>query len=272
LWAAVTESLATRISERPRPQDFAAVGRELRESIVFSYLYLSDGQRIFTPSYEHAELKWADLPDSEFRAMFADSQLSTQISANGSAKDGTLHEIEFVRQYPASPWSSAKRTLLCGVGWALADGVIANGVLCLEHGAPVLSLNHGRVPLFEALTLGGERNYGFGRVMSISIPELLQNPLLQLWPVEPGIRARLDSPLLGHAPYDPDLAFKGDVEMIAAREYRVGFRESYRGPGASISNAGYFFVPGTVLPMEALDASFDAFGRITVYPESSSEK
>ena len=95
LWAAVTESLATRIFERPRPQDFAAIGSRLKESLAFSYFYLSDGQRIFAPSYEQGELKWAELSDPEFRASFADSRLSTQIGSSGSTKEPPQNKFYF---------------------------------------------------------------------------------------------------------------------------------------------------------------------------------
>jgi hypothetical protein len=55
LWGAVTSSLTERMYKFPRSDNFVSVGTELRKSVVFSYFYLSDGERIFVPSYDCRE-------------------------------------------------------------------------------------------------------------------------------------------------------------------------------------------------------------------------
>lgn len=264
LWAAITASLTERIFDSPRPQDFADVGRALRDSAAFSYFYLSDGERIFTPSYGSDELKWGNLQHSDFHAIFLDSRMSTRIGESGAAEDGSLHEIEFIRHRIGSPSTGAKSPLLCGVTWLRQESNVAGMSFEAEQGLPVLSGDKSKAPLLAGLILGGERNYGFGRVRPIRISESLAKQLGELWPAEPLATFPLTSPLLAHARYVPDLLFKGNVEIVASREYPQASGKSYQSPGADVSSAGHFFAPGTVIAEDSLKASFDSFGRIAV--------
>ncbi len=264
LWAAITASLTERMFDSPRPQDFALVGGALRDCAAFSYFYLSDGERIYTPSYDTGELKWGDLQHSDFRAMFLDSRMSTQIAESGAAEDGSLHEIEFIRHRIGSPLTGARSPLLCGVTWILQGSSIAGMPLELDQALPTLLCGKSTLSLMAELILGGERNYGFGRVRSIAVSEPLAKQLEMLSPVEPATRFVLNGPLLAHSRYVTDFLFKGDVEILVGREYRQTSGKSYESPGADVSTAGHFFAPGTVISGDSLKASFDSFGRITL--------
>lgn len=264
LWGAVTASLAERMFDSPRPENFAAVGGDLRRSAIFSYFYLSDGEQIFVPSYETGELSWAGLSDSEFRARFIESRMSTQISKNGAAQDGSLHEIEFVRHRVGSPATGTKPTLLCGVVWVARDGKIADERLEIEGASPVRLVGKSRLPLFADLTVGGERNYGFGRVRCVRTPDNLGKKLEAIWPAEFS-RFGLKGPLLGHSTFSENLSFKGLVEIVASREYPQHGKTSYELPGRNVLSSGYFFAPGTVVVTSA-NASLDPIGRIVLKP------
>jgi hypothetical protein len=264
LWAALTASLAERMFDSPRPQDFAAVGDDLRDSAAFSYFYLSDGERIFTPSYGGGELNWGNLQGSDVRATFLDSRVSTQIGENGAAQEGSLHEIEFIRHHIGSPMTGATTSLLCGVIWMLQGRTVAAAPLQMEDELPLLYLGKSKLPLLAGFTLGGERNYGFGRVHRMPISQALARQLEELWPNEPSVPFLLKGPLLGHSRFAPDIPFKGSVEIVASREYPQAGGKSYESPGSSISSSGYFFAPGTVIGGGPIEGSFDSFGRIVI--------
>jgi hypothetical protein len=255
LWGAVTASLFERLIEFLQPAHFAIVGDNLRSSIVFSYFYLADGERIFVPSYEDGELKWGGRNVSDFRSTFLYSRMSTQIAANGAAQDGSLHEIEFIRPCFGSPMTGTRPSLLCGNIWVLRGSTVVNASLQIEGEWPVLFRGKSNLPLLTGLTLRGERNYGFGRVRCTPISETLAKQLEALWPAEFS-RFSLKGALLGHSPFAPNMPFKGAVEIVASREYPWHGKKSYELSGLRVSSSGYFFTPGTVIATN-VEASLD---------------
>jgi hypothetical protein len=188
--------------------------------------------------------------------------MSTQIAENGAAQDGTLHEIEFIRPRVGSPTTTTKPTLLCGVVWVAQNGTVADARLEVEDAAPIL-LGKSRLPLLVELTVGGERNYGFGRVRCIPISKKLERQLEVLWPQEFS-RFPLKGLLLGHSAFSQNISFKGAVEIVASREYPRNGKNSYELPGKIVSSAGYFFTPGTVVDSTNMSASLDPIGRVVL--------
>jgi hypothetical protein len=262
-WGAITASLVPRLYDAPTPADFTAIGDDVRKCLGFSYFYLSDGHRIFTPSYESGGLEWAGLPDAEFRSAILDSRLSTEISETGAAEDGGLHEIEFIRHRIGSPAVGSGSVFLCGVAWLHADGALASKSLTVEGGRLRLLAGERGLDLLEGLIVGGERNYGFGRIRFSHLPDHLKQKLEQMWPPEPDTPFILNRPLLGHAEYRLDVPFRGQVEIIASREYPTGRNRAYEGPGAQVSTRGHYFAPGTYLSTKC-QATYDRFGQLSL--------
>jgi hypothetical protein len=262
-WGAITASLVPRLYDAPTPADFTAIGDDVRKCLGFSYFYLSDGHRIFTPSYESGGLEWAGLPDAEFRSAILDSRLSTEISETGAAEDGGLHEIEFIRHRIGSPAVGSGSVFLCGVAWLHADGAIASKSLTVEGGRLHHSAGERGLDVLECLIVGGERNYGFGRIRSIHLSDHLKQNLEQMWRAEPDTPFIPNRPLLGHAEYRPDVPFRGQVEIIASREYPTGRNRAYEAPGAVISTRGHYFTPGTCLSTKC-QATYDRFGQLSL--------
>lgn len=269
VWGAVTASLTPRLFDTPRPADFAVVGDCLKRGVRFSYFYLSDGVKVYSPSFRDGDLTWSDLSDSEFRTMFADSRLSTQLGTDGTAEDGGLHEIEYIRRRIGSPESGVKPVYLCGVLWFDDSCEIAGRSLLVSGGDLFL---HARDPheaelhLLEGLVVGGERNYGFGRIGTgtTAMPDSTRLMLEEWWPADPEMAWPISRPLLSHMGYDANLAFRGDLEIIASREYPAQMQQSYAAPGRAIVNSGYYFAPGTWLPEGQHRASLDEFGRLSL--------
>jgi hypothetical protein len=251
-----------RLYDAPTPTDFAAIGDDVRKCLAFSYFYLSDGQRIFTPSYKSGSLEWAGLTDTKFRSRFLDSRLSTEIGETGAAEDGGLHEIEFIRHRIGSPAVGTGRVFLCGAAWLKTDGTIAGASLLMKDGLLRLRTREADVDLLDGLTVGGERNDGFGRIQLSDPPNCVKSKLEEIWPSEPVTPMPLNGPLLGHTQYRQDVLFQGQVEIIASREYPVHRTQSFEAPGSLISMHGHFFTPGTVLRNAHCRVTFDSIGQV----------
>lgn len=261
LWGAVTANVTKEVFPTPNAGNFREVGQSIREQIVFSYFYLSDGKRVFTPDYSENGLQWGELPDRSFRAQFIGSQISTAIAERGGAEDATLHEIEFIRHGIGIFEGRHRQVLLIGYAWINEKAGIAEHAVELRDGSAFLN----GADIFQHLVVGGERNYGFGRLCRINMPADCLTILMNLWPDDPNAEIILqeDTCVLSHAPYRNDLMFKGEIEIIAGRGYpRERAGAPYQGAGLEISSAGYFFAPGTHISANEQPMCIDSFGRL----------
>jgi len=259
LWGAVTATVTPWLYPTPRAGNFRDVGASIREQMVFSYFYLSDGQQLFTPDYGENGLQWGELEDRTFRSQFIGSQVSSAIGEVGGAEQTSLHEIEFIRNYVGSPGKASRKVLLSGAVWVRKDASIAQSALTVRDGSVFLN----EVDVFQEIVVGGERNYGFGRLRRIPIPRQLEAILINLWPDNPGEVYKDEYFCLpAHVSYRKDLIFKGEIEMLAGREYPHNIDGSgFHGAGKSITNAGYFFAPGTRLYGNRMVIRMDPVGR-----------
>ncbi len=263
-WGAITASLTPRLFPSPRPVDFEQVGQELKRAFRFSYFYFSDGSEVYFPSFELGDLQWGKLSDSDFRANFAASRLSTRIGFDGTSEDAALHEIEYVRRQNGNFDGVIRPTLLCGVFWLRSDSEIAGYQIEASTTDFILRRN-GRGPanLLDDITVGGKRNYGFGRIRSAKLAHAIREDLEKAWPRDPESPIPVGRRLLGHMPYDPGILFRGAIEVVASREYPSGGSRSYFRPGHALANAGHFFTPGTVVSILGA-IRLDEFGRTQV--------
>lgn len=262
-WGAITAALTPRLFPSARPADFERVGKDLKRAVRFSYFYLSDGSEVFFPSFETGELRWGTLSDSDFRANFAESRLSTKIGSDGTSEDAALHEIEYVRHRTGNFEGVIRRTLLCGVFWLGCDSKICERQITASGSDLTLRPDgNGKQPvdLLDNLALGGERNYGFGRIRPATLASSIREELEKAWPEDPESPMTAGRPLLGHMQYGPEILFRGAIEVVASREYPSGGARSYVRPGRALANAGHFFAPGTVVSMPGT-IRFDEFGR-----------
>lgn len=254
LWGAVTASMTSRLHAHPTASNYREIGESIRKQIVFSYFYLSDGAQLFVPDYTEWGLLWGDLTDRAFRAQFIGSRGSTAIGETGGAQTASLHEIEFVRHRIGTPGASSRKVLLAGVAWIHEDARIDGEVLHLED-----------ILRQADLVLGGEHNYGFGRLRWVPNDKVFNSDARDRWPLDPAAPTPVDGgrPLAGHAPYRHDRMFRGEIEIVAGREYRRnGAGAGFQRPGTEITNAGYYFAPGTRLGGGDTVARLDPCGRL----------
>jgi len=250
-WGAVVANITPRLYPQSTVSDFRTVGDAVRSDFVFSYFYLSDGRQIFIPDYAESGLTWGHLTegrltDQEFRARLIGSYVSTKIGRDGGAGGGNLHEIEFVRHRIGSPGEPSQKVVLVGMVWIQDGAPIGPYALHLQDESVLL----GEFDIFDGIVLGGERNYGFGRVRQLHLAEELRATVSSGWPADPEVEISLDAdcPLRAHLPYQPNQLFKGEIDIVAGREYQSQSRDrAFRGAGAHISTVGYCFAPGTHL-------------------------
>lgn len=263
LWGAATAGLTTRLYDAVTPAHFQEIGDALRDCTTFSYFYLSDGKDVFIPRYPDRGLMWGELSDRKFSSYFVGSRISTAIEKEkGNAKDQSLHEIEYVHHRVRLHGSSLRKVLLIGVVWFQEDAVIAGQHLELKDDTIML----GHLDILKDLTLGGEKNYGFGRVRRVACPDHLIAKVAEVWSFYPETEIALGDDeifLISHMPYHPDYTFFGNIEIIAGREYpRDSDKHTYVNPGQAIANAGYYFVPGTRIKGKDIRVTLDCWGRL----------
>ena len=161
IWGALTARLTGKLFQNPTPTDYLKVGSWIKDNFRFSYLFLSDGKELFLPKYKDGGLSFGELPLQEFQNRFISCRISTKLSEKGGAEDKTLHEIEFINNQCMADDDELRSVYLVGSVFFQKNAKFNNGSHVKSENS-VLSLNGFN--LFEVLTLGGELNYGFGRV------------------------------------------------------------------------------------------------------------
>ena len=249
-WGALTALITPVIYEDISSDKFQTVGETLRKKFRFSYFFLSDGQDVFYPQYtlEHG-LQWNNLTTAQFEHRFIYSRLSTKLSKAGNAETGTLHEIEYISHIQKFPDDfTSKPVYLTGILWKIGVFEINGKAVDVSEDGFLI----GESEPLKHLILGGERNYGFGKIEMVELPEQLKGKVSPLFKdISPGegilsLKQNTSLVLKGHCRYEPDWEFYGDIEIVAGRVYpshqvnRVFFHA-----GQKIESDGYYFAPGT---------------------------
>jgi len=256
-WGAITKRLTENLYQKPG-KEYQEIGREIKDNFRFSYFYLYDGLHIYTPCYSKEGLVFGDQKIDKFRFeyQFISSRVLTAIDSNsGKAKDGYLHEIEFIKDKFRDEKGDIKDTRIIGRIWIKNRAKISNNeVKIRDEGIFVKEFN-----LIEELTLGGEQSYGFGLVNLEALTRANQFPLLKDNTEENELKIVLekDMPLLFHLEYTPKLYFQGEIEPLTGRGYFDPERDNNNREASFRKNAGeklfdikYCFVPGTLLEGE----------------------
>ncbi|MHA1723080.1 MAG: RAMP superfamily CRISPR-associated protein [Candidatus Baldrarchaeia archaeon] len=183
IWGALTSLIAKSIMESYSPKTYQIVGEFLNENIKLSYFfpieYWKDYgkihvEQVFAPCYTDEGLKFGvcknkkKISPEEFERIFISSFVSTALNKTSkSAEEGALHEIEFIKDKIKYD-TETKPTFFMGYFFAkdkfLKINVEGKEVeITLEN-----SIEVDGVKLNE-LWIGGERNYGFGKVKIFSL-------------------------------------------------------------------------------------------------------
>lgn len=275
-WGAITKRATECFYDNPSSGDYRKVGLEIKDNFRFSYFYLYDGNTIFIPKYKDSGLVFGEdgkeqIDKFSFERRFIGSRVLTAIdSKSGTARDESLHEIEFVKHKFRDNDGSIKETRIIGCIW-IKEGSNLNGfeIKFDNNGIFVNDFN-----LIEELVLGGEQGYGFGKVHLEKVLNEKRFPIgksnnTQSNEIE--IKIESVSPILSHLKYEQNISFQGDIELLIGRGYfdierndledknkskenqgeSINKRENDRykkDPGRVITNKGFtYFSPGTIL-------------------------
>jgi hypothetical protein len=142
LWAALTARITRDRGFGQQGSAYKQVGNELQQNLRFGYLWPSlDG---ISPFY-----RWQD--QAEFDYLFLNSYVSTSLNYSvQSALDGSLHEAEYIAPFTRR----GEPVFLVGDLWIKEEYVSEELIKALTN-----------------VQFGGERRYGWGRVILISIEE-----------------------------------------------------------------------------------------------------
>jgi len=257
-WGAVTKRLTESLYNDPT-KEYKKIGKQIKENFRFSYFYLYDGKTIFTPEYNEKGLIFGDkkqIDKFQFERIFIGSRVLTAINSDfGTAKDESLHEIEFIKHKFSDKKGEIKNTKIIGCIWVKEGSTLDNHKIQIENnGILVNDLN-----LIEELTLGGEQGYGFGLVKLESIINeklftIKDNPNEK----EINIIIEEDKPILSHLKYDRNIPFKGDLELLTGRGYFDIEKDNLKkevkykvDAGKVLSNIDYYLVPGSLVKLES---------------------
>jgi hypothetical protein len=214
LWGGLTARL-TR--DFPTLGTYESVGREVQESLAFSYFYASLSDQTVT-DWPFDEKWW------EFSSRFLGSYASTALADGHSKEDGSLHETEYL-----CPIVEGARQVFL-VGYILErDG-------CRLRWRDVL----------DRAQFGGERAYGWGRVVGCKpfqqSSDIFGLPL-DLDGERPVVRWRSGRPALAHVRAAADWCVEGAIEPLVGR-----ITNPRRGvPGVEHSAADVTWIPGSAL-------------------------
>ncbi len=249
LWGAITKRITEYLysdplkdcqsSETNEGTCYQKVGEIVKNNFRFSYFYIYDGKTVYFPKYTEEGLKYGNITKEEFEYTFISNRISTAINKEGSAKDKSLHEIEFINNKFRDKKGNIKDVKISGSIWVKDNIKIKDrDVVIKSNGLFIDGFN-----IVEELILGGESKYGFGHVVFDHLERKKDEPVVHISKDKPFINA--------HLKYNKDIKFQGDVELLTGRGYfDPKEKKSTDKPGSIISNMEYYISPGSKLNEE----------------------
>ena len=255
-WGAVVSKLSQQSCG-----NFESLKKFVKDNLIFSYFYLStdkEGNKIYIPQYTEEGLKYGNLNVEEFESKFITSYISTSIDKSfGKAEEGSLHEIELIK-------NKLNNKYIFLIGYLFA---VENTGVRLENSSIFLNIEKNKCflnkekgwelfGLIKNLQIGGERNYGFGKIVLKDV-KLENNNRVELYNsgitadfshTNPEIISNKEYVALSHVKIKIDrfnfVQLKGDLEPLVMREW------SKEGAGQYPNFEGIYLVPGSVFRLE----------------------
>ena len=269
LWGAVTKRVTEHLFENPTANNYREIGKQVMENFSFSYFYLYDGKTIYLPRYTDEGVKYGNITKAEFEHRFIGSIVSTGIEdKTRTAKDKSLHEIEFINSRFRDENGDIKPVMIAGCIWIKKNAKIEvkrnkeEKEETYQFKIEPIGIFIDGFNIISELFLGGESKYGFGHVLLDSVDGVnfpldcirKSNNHDEYCEGEVRIKCRENKPLLAHLRYSRKIKFKGDVELLTGRGYYDPLKlkngekdKNHTRPGEVISSPIYYFSPGTVL-------------------------
>lgn len=269
-WGAITKRITESSFRSTNPKDYIEIGQDVRKNFIFSYFYLYDGNTVYYPNYKENELKYGDMDVSDFESRFIGSRISTAIDNSGTAKDESLHEIEYINNKFKDENGNVNDVKIAGYIWVNKNATIKGKEIKnddIKDGIYINSFN-----IIKELILGGESKYGFGHVEfysfddKVNLPEIITD--IKENSNELSGKIQKNKLILSHLEYSKEIPFKGEIELLSGRAYYDIQKESNNSetkdskPGNSFLETKYYFSPGTVILKDDRDVSLQWDGKL----------
>lgn len=251
MWGAITANLTRYLFEKPTAGNYRTVGEFVKENIKMTYFFLKVGNKIYNPKYTGKGLVYGNLSENEFEKKFIYSFVSTALNETKTAEDGSLHETEYIRNNVRIDDTIEN---VCWTGYVFVNEHAESGnfkvtfsddnfIIEAERNKQVEALE-----FFDKMGIGGERNYGFGRMKLNDLKKVNNNEIFGY-----GLDgSMIKSPIaLGHVEHTNNIEYIGEVEPLVGRNWNKkdgrNYRkvESKRGAGREPTFHNVCFVPGT---------------------------
>ncbi len=281
MWGVITASLTKALFDNPKSDEYKKVGDFVKEYIKTTYFYPAikkdektkeigeklDDYVIFLPRYTENGLKIGKLPKDEFEQYFIKSYVSTALEVNTrTAEEGSLHEFEYINNkinYENKIYN------VYWIGYLIVDeNGKKNGIKIKDctnddiiiFGGDKNSIGLKKDKVIDRIQVGGERNYGFGKLKLEKIKKT--DKLFNTYQIETNeseenskivylIKPTNES-LIAHLELEPNdhkiKKFYGEIEAFSGMEWRdnkksglnVGDIKICLTPGSKLQNIRVF--------------------------------
>lgn len=240
MWGAMTAQLTRRLFEEPTSNDYRNTGEFIKKHIRTTYFFPYVSDVLYLPVYTEEGLKYDDLIRSDFEKKFVHSRVSTALDKTGSAEDESLHEVEYIRNKVEINENVEN---VYWVGYIFVDKNEENkGIEVVTSGDQFTVVAEGTkveaLGFLGRISVGGERNYGFGKLELRK--ENLQKTTAEIFDCAVEGNKVESLIALGHVEYY-DTNYIGEIEPLVGRDW------GERGVGRSNKkiDSNICFVPGT---------------------------
>ncbi|GAQ95519.1 hypothetical protein TAGGR_2414 [Thermodesulfovibrio aggregans] len=184
-----------------------SANQALFETITCFYpCFDKDGNSVLFPNYKDGQFYLGELSENEFRLEFTDVLISTAVyPVSRQAKDGTLHETEFILPMGKKITSNDKSRQLYWVGLVRLNEVETNDFF-----------KKGR-----KIWVGGEQRYGYGELVLEKKVEEISD--LSEWQLNEDASFKVENsnlPLKNYLAFTSEVIFEGEIKPLAEFDFQ----------------------------------------------------
>ena len=274
MWGAVTANLTRALFDNTNSNDYQAVGNFVKENIKTTYFFPAikgeirnieeltdifieiDNEKfgIFLPEYTEKGLKFGKLSKEKFEQIFIGSFVSTALDATTkTAEEGSLHEFEFIKNRVKI--GEEKSLDVYWVGYIFVKEEAKNEKVeinkCEEKDVKIkrVDINEPKSlhNILNLIHVGGERNYGLGRLKMHKFVKETDNKIFRKFDFEfPDNNVILKNLAIAisHVKLNGIELELGEIEPLVGLEWD---NEKNRGAGQKVSDAEICATPGSKL-------------------------
>ena len=210
--------------------------QELFEQITCFYPSF-DKENILKPNFKNRGFHLGDLSEKEFRLLFVDSFISTAIlPETRTAKDGSLHEIEFILPKPKKALENTELwKKITEVGYK-NENLKWIGLVCLNDDSLKDELENLKI------FIGGDVRYGYGLMKVMKVIKIAEDNILEEFNVKNNkiTKGKMINPSgkrsLNYLEFNPTIKFEGKLELLPEFDFYNKRK---------ITNAKYYIIPGS---------------------------